>query len=501
VAEEYELAVCDLLGNDRIETVALSYVGADRYLIDDADLLECQPPLFWHDVIEAKAIAEGRLRLRRVQQRADPSLVVLGIGPHQWCTPVTPLGDGRYRLEASQFEVEPPLAFHDVIEAEPQAEARLRFVRLIQKSALEDQLVTPAPELLDTVESLSVLTWLTEQGGYWQRMWGNVASLSVPKHVQKELNAKLKQVGEEFLRGLIEAGTAQTAGRPYPVLVSLEAYRDPKMRQELAVASVPRLREVESTTPAAYLLFGKPHERGPLWRLTGQPWQLDKKKPEPLESVSVRPDLRRRIEDWCQTGLQARRSGSPPGYLGFADEDSERAYVAEGAKLYAELAKVVREPLEFWDFASGNYRWWASDAQPEPGDFGKNIDCRVLARTADYAVIGRRGSANLLRRGVEESIDGSLRVGAHDPAVTCGVIAPDQSWCATGGSGVIVYELRPPWEDYDDKRETDQWFEFERESTVTQMQALDPAYIRLTVSKYGEPIRDRLLDLKTRRLL
>ena len=492
MAEEYELAVRDLLGNDRIETVALSYVGADRYLIDDRDLLGCQPPLFWHDIIEAKAIAEGPLRLRRVQQRADPSLVVLGFGPHQWCTPVTPLGDGRYRLEASQFEAEPPLAFHDVIEAEPQAEARLRFVRLIQKSALEAQLVTPAPELLDTVESLSVLTWLTEQGGYWQRMWGNVVGLSVPKHVQKQLDAKLKQVGDQFLRGLIEAGTAQTAGRPYPVLTSLEAYRDPKVREDPAIASVPR---------AAYLLFGKPHERGPLWRLTGQPWQLDKKKPEPLESVSMSLGLRGRIEDWCQTGLQARRSGSPPGYSGFADENSERAYVAEGAKLYAELAKVVRERLDFWDFASGNYRWWAPDAQPEPGDFGKNKHCRVLARTADYALIGRRESANLLRRGVEESIDGSLRVGAHDPAVTCGVIAPDQSWCATGGSGVIVYKLRPPWENYDDNRETDQWFKFERESTVRQMQALDPAYIRLTVSKYGEPIRDRLLDLKTRRLL
>ncbi len=494
MAEEYELAVCDLLGNDRIETVALSYLGADRYLIDDADLLKCQPALFWHDIIEAKASAEGRLRFQRVQQRADPSLVVLGIGPHQWCTPVTPLGGGRYRLEASQLEVDPPLAFHDVIEAEPQAEARLRFVRLIQKSALEDQVVTPAPELLDTVESLSVLTWLSEQGGYWQRMWGNAVGLWVPKHVQKELDAKLKQLDDAFLRGLIEAGTAQAAGRPYPVLVSLEAYRDPKIREDPAIASVPS---------AAYLLFGKPHERGPLWRLMGQPWQLDKKKPEPLESVSIPPGLKGRIQDWCQTGLQARRSGSPPGYSGFADEDSERAYVAEGAKLYGELAKVVREPLEFWDFASGSYRWWAPDRHPEQGDFGKNKHCRVLARTSNYALIGRLSSAQLLRRGMEESTEDGLCVGEHNPTVSSGIIAPDESWCATGGCGVIVYQLRPPWKAYVAIHETDQWFELERQpcSMIAVMKALDESTIELRLQKYGQPIRDRLIDLRSRRLL
>ena len=492
MSEEFQLVVSDLHGKIRTERVALSPKGAHRYVIDDRDILVCQPPLFWQDIIEARETDDGRLWLLGVLERADPAIVVLELGPHLSGTPVTPLGDGRYRLEASQYEVEPPLAFHDVIEAELQAEARLRFVRLIQKSELEDQVVTPAPELLETVESMSVLNWLTEQGGYWQRMWGNAVALWVPKHIQKELDAKLKQVSDAFSRGLIETGTADTAGRPYPVLVSLEAYRDPKIQHDPVIASVP---------PAAYLLFGKPHERGPLWRLTGHPHEVQKKKPEALEGIAMPPALKRRIKQWTWMGLLARQSGLPPGYSGFADEDSERRYLTEGWNLYRELAKVVREPLEFWDFATGWYGWWPPDARLTPGELGKGKDCRVLARAADYALIGRMKSANLLRRGVEESIEDSLRVGAHDPTVGCGVIAPDQSWCATGGSGVIVYELRPPWVDYDDKWETDQWFKFERESTVTQMEALDPTYIRLTLSKYGEPIRDRLLDLNTRRLV
>ena len=488
--EESQLLVSDLLGNARIQTVTLSAMEGHRYVIEKSDFLECQPPLFWHDIIEAEETKAGQLRFIRVTERADPTLVVLELGPHLWCAPVSALGGGRYRLQASQYHVEPPLAYHDVIEAEEHAEARLRFVRLTQKSGLKEWAMTPPPEFVDTAEVLGVLNWLSEHGGYWQR---DIALLlSIPKQVETEFDRKWKELADAFRRGLLEAGTADTAGRPFSVAVSLDACHDPKLQADPAIAALPR---------PARLLFGTPHEGGPLWRLTGEPWQLDKKKPEALDTVSMPPDLKRRIEDWARTGLKARQSGMPPGYSGFADESSERSYLTEGWKLYRELAKVVREPLEFWDFGSGHYRWWAPDAQLEPGDLGKDKDCRVLARTADYALIGRWESAHLLRRGVEEAIDGSLRVGVHDPAVTCGVIAPDQSWCATGGSGVIVYELRPPWEGYDGNRQTDQWFEFERESKVTEMEALDRAYIRLAVSKYGEPIRDRLLDLKTRRLL
>jgi len=83
------------------------------------------------------------------------------------------------------------------------------------------------------------------------------------------------------------------------------------------------------------------------------------------------------------------------------------------------------------------------------------------------------------------------------------VISPDQSWCATGGCGVIVYQLAPPFEAYDEKRQTNQWFHFERTPSITviEMEALDPTFIRLRVRQRGEPIQDRLLDLKTRRLV
>jgi hypothetical protein len=484
--------VSDVRGQPRIEKVALSSLGSGRYVVDGEDLLECQPPLFQQDVVEAEEIGEAGLRFVRVVRRADPAIVVLELGDHLWSTAVTQLGVGKYRLEAAQCQVEPALSYHDVVEAEDKGEGRLRYVRLVERSEPEMQVMTPRPELVDTVEVLSLLGWLSEQGGYWQRDWGNLLLLSVPKHAENDFDLKWKQVADAFERGLVEPGTALTMGRPHAFLVSLDAYREPAAKADAASSGVPE---------AAYLLFGKPHEGGPLWRLTGQPWQVDKKNPVALEAVSMPAGLMRGIDQWAEKGLKARQSGLPPGYSGFADEESERAYLAEGWNLCCELARVIHEPLEFWDFASGMFRGCAPGWNIERGELGKGEHCRMLARSADYALIGRRDSANLLRRGVEESVEDSLRVGAHDPAVTCGVIAPDQSWCATGGRGVIVYVLRPPWEEYDDNRVTAQWFELERGSTVTQMKALDRALIQLTISTYGEPIRDRLLDMTTRRLV
>jgi len=253
------------------------------------------------------------------------------------------------------------------------------------------------------------------------------------------------------------------------------------------------------------LVFGKAHPGGPLWRITGSPWLGPRyRTPETLKALAVPPALSRRIEEWARRGLEARRSKLPPGYSGFADEDSERAYLTEGWELCRELAAVLgdREPLLFEDFGSGALI--DPDPKWELGAYdrlGKGTSCYMLARSTDYALTGGWEVALLERRGSDDS----LCVDDHYGNVTCGVIAPDQSWCATGGCGVIVYYLRPPWEPYDYDRQTNQWFELERDPdsflSVTDMEMLDDDHIKLTVQAADETPYQSILDVRARRLL
>jgi hypothetical protein len=49
-----------------------------------------------------------------------------------------------------------------------------------------------------------------------------------------------------------------------------------------------------------------------------------------------------------------------------------------------------------------------------------------------------------------------------DPA--CAVISDGETWCAIGGSGIIIYYLKNPYEPYRYNHQTSQWIEFGRKN-------------------------------------
>ena len=225
---------------------------------------------------------------------------------------LTPVGFRTYRLESTQWQVEPSFFYHDLIEADQIGEARFRYVRLAQRSELEVQTMTPPHELIDTAEARSLLNWLSLQGGHWQRDWGNVLILSIPKDAENEFENRWEQIVQAFNRGLLETGTAAIRSRPYGVRVSLDQYREGGSRADLAA----------SPPPSAQVLFGKPHEGGPLWRITKERWKPNNKKPERLEAVAMPSELRpivrkvplRRSQAWPEgpsLGTTARVLGFP----------------------------------------------------------------------------------------------------------------------------------------------------------------------------------------------
>lgn len=93
--------------------------------------------------------------------------------------PLTPVGDGMYRLDGVPVLAE-SAAFGDVIEAETREDGRLRFVRVAEPGGWRTfDYMVPAYRL-DGEWAQSLLTKLTEQGGHWECVLGGLLFVCVP---------------------------------------------------------------------------------------------------------------------------------------------------------------------------------------------------------------------------------------------------------------------------------------------------------------------------------
>lgn len=83
----------------------------------------------------------------------------------------------------------------------------------------------------------------------------------------------------------------------------------------------------------------------------------------------------------------------------------------------------------------------------------------ILACSTAYTISNEYEVVYLKRENEEDVIIGDFY---GDPA--CAVISPDETWCAIGGAGLIVYFLRQPFEPYRYDYPTGQWIEFGRDA-------------------------------------
>ena len=107
-------------------------------------------------------------------------------------TLVTPLGDGTYRLEETEWMAD--LFHHDIIQAEDLGALRLRYIRVAQRSELVVRSGTFSEDFLKSTELLSALNWLEGRGGYWQRDMVGLLLLSIPKDAETAFDARWDQV-------------------------------------------------------------------------------------------------------------------------------------------------------------------------------------------------------------------------------------------------------------------------------------------------------------------
>ena len=93
---------------------------------------------------------------------------------------VTPLASQQYRLEVSPISGG-NLRYHDVIEAESQADGCLRFVRLVEKSPFRTLEYFLPKSVVESQPFQNILESVMTLGGNWEIVFGGIVYLHVPK--------------------------------------------------------------------------------------------------------------------------------------------------------------------------------------------------------------------------------------------------------------------------------------------------------------------------------
>ena len=91
---------------------------------------------------------------------------------------VTPLGANRYRLEENLLLGE--ATYHDILEAEAQADGTLRYLRVAEPSGLKTESWILSKTLIESPDLTKLLERVDAAGGRWERVYGGVLIVSVP---------------------------------------------------------------------------------------------------------------------------------------------------------------------------------------------------------------------------------------------------------------------------------------------------------------------------------
>ena len=106
---------------------------------------------------------------------------------------VTPLGSGRYRLEAVPIFTE-AAKYGDVIEAAPGPDGALRFRRVVEPSGLREFSYALPQRVVKSAPFGAFLTQITAHGGHWERLMGGLFFAYLPGDTRFDLPRALEAV-------------------------------------------------------------------------------------------------------------------------------------------------------------------------------------------------------------------------------------------------------------------------------------------------------------------
>lgn len=83
---------------------------------------------------------------------------------------------------------------------------------------------------------------------------------------------------------------------------------------------------------------------------------------------------------------------------------------------------------------------------------------RLLHRSPKFTV--RSSWETVFLEGQE--LTGLVKIGDFFPQPSASAINADETWCVTVGCGIVAYRLEGPWEDYEYRSQSKQWWEYRR---------------------------------------
>jgi len=112
---------------------------------------------------------------------------------------VTPMGANLYRMEKDSVLRLGKVSYHDIIEAEPQTDGTLRFLRVRTRSGLKTVCWVLSRTAAESPALFPLLDKVIAVGGYWERIFGGVLLLHLPPaehdHIIDEFNSFFNQSG------------------------------------------------------------------------------------------------------------------------------------------------------------------------------------------------------------------------------------------------------------------------------------------------------------------
>jgi hypothetical protein len=116
---------------------------------------------------------------------------------------VTPLGNGRYRLEEdplSCFMADSPRDlrklpnYGDVFEAEAIAARALRFVKVVERARLKRFQFPVSRDFVESPELNTILSKVESLNGYWERVFGGILIIYLPEDSDYDPSEELKNM-------------------------------------------------------------------------------------------------------------------------------------------------------------------------------------------------------------------------------------------------------------------------------------------------------------------
>lgn len=109
----------------------------------------------------------------------------------------------------------------------------------------------------------------------------------------------------------------------------------------------------------------------------------------------------------------------------------------------------------------------------------------LIAQSENYKIYCAYEEAQL----ESSTINGHVVVGDFYGHVECACIDTQERWCVTGGNGLVIYQLKAPFEEYRYDHQTEQWKELwrlDKDWYPEVIYQIEENVVRLVIDVYSE---------------